>query len=110
MPLIKVQTSVAHTDKSEVETLLKNLAAKLSKHLGIPESCVTTTFESGVPIAGTLEPACYIKIKSLGNMKIEQLNEMILDFRQQTIQAVNIDKNSKVYIEIGEAMGARWGW
>ncbi|KJH73613.1 phenylpyruvate tautomerase MIF-related protein [Aliterella atlantica] len=111
MPLIKVQTSVAHTDKSEVETLLKNLSAKLSKHLGKPESYVMTAFESNVPMtfAGTLEPACYIEIKSVGNMKPEQTNTMSQDFCQQINQALNIDKN-RIYIEFADAKGAMWGW
>lgn len=74
MPLIKVQTSIATPEKTQVETLLKTLSTKLASHLGKPESYVMTAFESDVimTFAGTLDPVCYIEIKSVGSMKPEQ--------------------------------------
>jgi ABC-type cobalt transport system substrate-binding protein len=36
MPFIKVQTSISEPEKSEVESLLKSLSAKLAKHTGKP--------------------------------------------------------------------------
>lgn len=111
MPLIKVQTSVNTTEKSEVELLLKSLSAKLAKHTGKPESYVMTAFEPGVSMtfAGTIDPVCYIEIKSVGTMKPEQTEAMSKDFCQQINQTLGIAKN-RIYIEFADAKGAMWGW
>ncbi|AFZ30212.1 macrophage migration inhibitory factor family protein [Gloeocapsa sp. PCC 7428] len=111
MPLIKVQTSVANVEKSDAEALLKSLSSALAKHLGKPESYVMTALESGIPMtfAGTLDPVCYIEIKSVGTMKPEQTKAMSQDFCQKINQALGIDKN-RVYIEFADAKGYMWGW
>jgi phenylpyruvate tautomerase PptA (4-oxalocrotonate tautomerase family) len=69
MPLIKVQTSIAAPAKPEVEALLKSLSASLAKHTGKPESYVMTAFEPDVSMtfAGTMEPVCYLEVKSVGS-------------------------------------------
>lgn len=111
MPLIKVQTSVNQIEKSDAAALLKNLSYALAKHLGKPESYVMTALETGIPMtfAGTLDPVCYIEIKSVGTMKPEQTKAMTQDFCQQINQALGIDKN-RVYIEFADAKGYMWGW
>lgn len=84
MPLIKVQTSVALPAPTAVEGLLKILSAKLATHLGKPESYVMTAFEPEVAMtfAGTVEPVCYIEVKSIGNMSPAQTKAMSQDFCQ----------------------------
>ena len=74
MPLIKVQASIPQPDRSQVETLLKQLSAGLAKHLKKPESYVMTAFEPGVAMtfAGTTDPVCYVEIKSIGTMTSAQ--------------------------------------
>lgn len=111
MPLIKVQTSVSAAEKSEVDTLLKGLSAKLARHLGKPESYVMTAFEPGVPMtfAGTSEPVCYVEVKSVGSMQPEQTKAMSQDFCQQINEALGVDKN-RIYIEFNDAKGYLWGW
>ena len=54
MPLIKVHTSVTKPDANQVESLLKTLSSKLSKHLGKPDSYVMTAFQP--EIAMTFSP------------------------------------------------------
>lgn len=111
MPLIKVQTSAAAPDRSAVETLLKNLSAKLAKHLGKPESYVMTAFEPNITMTfgGTCEPTCYVEIKSVGTMSPQQTQTMSQDFCEQIAQALNIAQN-RIYIEFADAKGAMWGW
>ncbi|HEY9850952.1 MAG TPA: phenylpyruvate tautomerase MIF-related protein [Leptolyngbyaceae cyanobacterium] len=111
MPLIKVQTSVASPEKSQVEALLKNLSAKLSKHLGKPESYVMTAFESDVPMTfgGTTDPVCYIEIKSIGSMNSSQTKAMSQDFCKEINQNLGVAPN-RIYIEFADAKGAMWGW
>ncbi|MBW4638016.1 MAG: hypothetical protein KME05_07235 [Gloeocapsa sp. UFS-A4-WI-NPMV-4B04] len=111
MPLIKLQTSVSTPQKSEVEALLKNLSSKLAQHTGKPESYVMTMFESDIPMtfAGTLEPVCYVEVKSIGSMNPDQTEAMSGDFCHQIKQAIGIEKN-RIYIEFADAKASMWGW
>lgn len=111
MPLIKVQTSIAAPDKSQVDSLLKQLSASLAKHTSKPESYVMTAFEPEVAMTfgGTSDPTCYIEIKSVGTMSSAQTKAMSQDFSQQIEQALGIPAN-RTYIEFADARGAMWGW
>ena len=111
MPLIKVQSSVDSPDKATVDGLLKSLSANLAKHLGKPESYVMTAFEPNVAMTfgGTVEPACYIEIKSVGNMSSAQTKAMSEDFCQQINEKLQVSKN-RIYIEFADAKGSMWGW
>lgn len=111
MPLIKVQSSVPNPEKSVVEELLKNLSGKLAKHLGKPESYVMTAFESDVSMtfAGTLDPVCYIEVKSVGNMTSGQTKAMSQDFCSSISGVLGVPQN-RIYIEFADAKGAMWGW
>lgn len=111
MPLIKVQTSISAPEKSAVQELLKSLSAKLAKHTGKPESYVMTAFEADVAMtfAGTVEPVCYIEIKSVGSMNSAQTKSMSQDFCQEISQTLGVPAN-RIYIEFADAKGSMWGW
>ncbi len=111
MPLIKVQSSISQPEKNTIESLLTELSAKLANHLGKPESYVMTSFESDVPMsfAGTFEPACYVEVKSVGNMSSSQTKAMSQDFCSQISQQLDVDSD-RIYIEFADAKGYMWGW
>ncbi|MBL1174681.1 phenylpyruvate tautomerase MIF-related protein [Pantanalinema sp. GBBB05] len=111
MPLIKVQTSIAQPEPTQVETLLKNLSASLAKHTGKPESYVMTAFEPGISMtfAGTFDPVCYVEVKSVGSMSPTQTKAMSQDFCQQIHTTIAVPTN-RIYIEFADAKGAMWGW
>lgn len=111
MPLIKVQTSISHPPQEKINNLLKNLSSKLAKHLNKPESYVMTIFESELPMtfSGTLEPVCYIEVKSVGTITANQTQAMSQDFCTTISSELNIPKN-RIYIEFAEAKGYLWGW
>jgi len=111
MPLIKIQSSIAKPDATQIDRLLKQLSNSLAKHLGKPESYVMTAFEADVPMTfgGTTEPACFIEIKSIGTMKPEQTQTMSQDFCQQISTAIGVPAD-RIYIEFADAKGAMWGW
>jgi len=111
MPLIKVQTSVALPAPTAVEGLLKILSAKLATHLGKPESYVMTAFEPEVAMtfAGTVEPVCYIEVKSIGNMSPAQTKAMSQDFCQVVNEKLGVPIN-RIYIEFADAKASLWGW
>lgn len=110
MPLIKVKTTVATPEKTEVESLLKSLSASLANHLGKPESYVMTAFESDVPMtfAGTTDPVCYMEIKSIGTMGAKT-KAMSQDFCEKISETLGVPKN-RIYIEFNDAKGSMWGW
>lgn len=111
MPFIKVQTSIADPQSAQVTDLLKQLSASLAKHTGKPESYVMTAFESGIPMTfgGTLDPTCYIEVKSVGSMSSTQTKAMSQDFCQQISQFLSVP-GDRIYIEFADAKGAMWGW
>lgn len=111
MPLIKVQSSVAAPDRSQIDALLKDLSVSLANHLGKPESYVMTAFEPGVAMtfAGTSEPTCYIEIKNVGTMNPSQTKAMSQDFCQKINQALGVPIN-RTFIEFADAKGSMWGW
>jgi phenylpyruvate tautomerase len=110
MPLIKVQSSVSPSEAT-VKSLLTSLSASLAKHLSKPESYVMTAFESDVTMTfgGTLDPACYVEVKSIGNMSSEQTKAMSQVFCTQISDRLNIPAN-RIYIEFADAKGYMWGW
>lgn len=111
MPLIKVQTSVDAPESAAVEGMLKTLSAKLAQHLGKPESYVMTAFEPGLAMtfAGTLDPVCYVEVKSIGSMNPGQTKAMSQDFCQVIQEKLGVPVN-RTYIEFADAKGAMWGW
>ncbi|MDB9494940.1 phenylpyruvate tautomerase MIF-related protein [Spirulina major CS-329] len=111
MPFIKVQTSLAKPETAQIEGLLKTLSGKLAKHLGKSESYVMTAFEADIPMtfSGTVEPACYLEVKSVGSMSSGQTAAMSQDFCAEIASTLGIDQN-RIYIEFADAKGVMWGW
>jgi phenylpyruvate tautomerase len=111
MPIIKVQTSVSTPDQTIAEALLKSLSTSLAKHTGKPEAYVMTAFEPNVAMtfAGTLDPVCYVEIKSVGTMNPSQTRAMSQDFCQKLSDALGVPTN-RIYIEFADANGYMWGW
>ncbi len=111
MPLIQLKTSISKPESTVIESLLKTLSAKLAQHLSKPESYVMTAFESDVNMtfAGTLDPVCYIEIKSIGNMSPAQTTAMSQDFCETIEDKLGVSKN-RTYIEFADAKGSMWGW
>ncbi|MEB3882793.1 phenylpyruvate tautomerase MIF-related protein [Lyngbya sp. CCY1209] len=111
MPLIKVKTSIPQPEKSDVESLLKDLSASLAKHLSKPESYVMTAFEPDVPMTfgGTTDPVCYMEIKSIGNITPQTTKAMSKDFCEKVGAALGVPAN-RIYIEFADAERSMWGW
>jgi phenylpyruvate tautomerase len=111
MPLIKVQTSIDAPAKPDVEVMLKKLSKTLADRLSKPESYVMTAFEPNVAMTfgGTLEPTCYVEVKSVGTMAPEQTKAMSKDFCQLLAKSLNVSEN-RIYIEFADAKGYLWGW
>ncbi|MEN9201786.1 MAG: phenylpyruvate tautomerase MIF-related protein [Thermostichus sp. DG_1_6_bins_120] len=110
MPLIKLQTSI-QPEPVQVEKLLKALSGALAQHLSKSESYVMTAFEGGIPMtfAGSMDPCCYVEIKSIGQFSSSQTQAMSKAFCEQIESALGIPKK-RIYIEFSDAKGYLWGW
>ena len=110
MPLIKVQTSAIVTSDQQ-SILLKQLSKHLSVQISKPEVYVMTSLESGMAMTfgGTLEPTCYIEIKSIGRLTPEQTKAMSAVFCAVIEQMLSVPR-SRTYIEFTNAIGPMWGW
>ena len=110
MPLIKVQTS-AIVNLDQQALILKQLSEKLAEQLNKPEAYVMTILDSEVAMTfgGTLDPACYIEIKSIGILTSEQTKAMTLIFCECVEQTLDVPR-SRTFIEFTNAIGPMWGW
>jgi hypothetical protein len=70
-----------------------------------------TALKPGVSMtfAGTLEPVCYVEVKSVGSFTPAQTQAMSQDFSQQIEQAIGVPVR-RTYIEFTDAKGYLWGW
>ncbi|AZB71853.1 phenylpyruvate tautomerase MIF-related protein [Synechococcus elongatus] len=111
MPLIKLQTSIAALPSEQTTALLKSLSSTLAQQLGKPERYVMTLLETNIPMtfAGTFDPACYVEIKSVGQMKPTQTAQMSRLFCDQIASELGI-ASDRIYIEFADAQGYLWGW
>ena len=110
MPLIKVQTS-AIVNLDQKAFILKQLSQQLAEQLTKPEAYVMTALDSEVAMTfgGTLDPACYIEIKSIGTLTPEQTKTMTLIFCELIEQTLDVPR-SRTFIEFTNAIGPMWGW
>ena len=110
MPLIKVQTS-AIVDLDQKAFILKQLSQQLAIQINKPEDYVMTILDTKVAMTfgGTLDPACYVEIKSIGILTSEQTKVMTLIFCELIEQMLDVPR-SRTFIEFTNAIGPMWGW
>ena len=109
MPLISVKTSAAAGDAGPA--LLQELSATLADLLDKPERYVMTLLEEGVPMtfSGSLEPACYVEVKSIGALDGErprQVSEAVCALLERHLRV----PADRVYIGIEDVPARLWGW
>ena len=70
-----------------------------------------TAFEPDVSMTfgGTLDPVCYVEVKSVGSFTPAQTKAMSEAFSQQIEDAIAVPSN-RIYIEFADAKGYLWGW
>lgn len=110
MPFVKVQTS-AQPDSATQTTLLKQLSARAAVLLNKPESYVMTLIEPGqsMTFAGTLDPVCYIELKSIGKLTPDQTRRISQEFCGLIETSLGVPPK-RIYIEFADAQGYLWGW
>ncbi len=106
MPFIQINTST----KSVVENdLLQKEISKLVADLtGKPESYIMTMLQSNsnMTFAGSDEPCCFIKVKSIGSLTPSIMCKSLCDL---IASKTNI-KHNRIYVEFTDVEASNWGF
>ena len=106
MPFIQINTS----SKSVLEdNLLQKEISKIVADLtGKPESYVMTMIQSNskMTFAGSDEPCCFIKLKSIGSLNPSLMSKSLCEL---IASKTNIKAN-RIYIEFIDIKATHWGF
>jgi len=109
MPYFRVETNLK-LDQEKKTSLLSQASRKLSHELGKPERYVMVQLvsEAMLMFDGTLEPAAYVELKSIGlpETQTQPLAQSICSFLQQELDI----SPDRVYIEFIDIPRKFWGW
>ena len=107
MPLIQVHTS----SKSIVENdnlLQKDISKMIADLTGKPENYVMTIIQRDLKMtfAGSDEPCCFIKVKSIGSLSPSSMSKSLCDLIASKTN-INTDR---IYIEFSDIKASNWGF
>ncbi len=106
MPLLNLNLS--NCEGFEKTELLKAISVNLASLTGKPEHYVMVVLKEEMPIifGGTLEPCCYIEIKSIGEMDNKKISEAICSLMKEF---TGIEKQ-RIYIGFESIAPENWGY
>ena len=107
MPLIQINTS-SKSDIGKVDLLQKDISKIIADLTGKPENYVMTMIQRDVKMsfAGSDEPCCFIKVKSIGSLKPSSMSKSICEL---IASKTNINTN-RIYIEFFDVKASNWGF
>ena len=110
MPLVNIFTSAPPPAAEAADALLESISSSVAELLGKPERYVMTCLvpQTRMTFAGTLEPACYVEIKSVGKMSPELTRRLSAALCQALSSGLGV-ASSRTYIEFSDAQGYLWG-
>ena len=107
MPFIQINTS----SKSVVEnddSLQKDISKMIADLTGKPEDYVMTILKTNVQMtfAGSDEPCCLIKLKSIGSIKPSSMSKSLC----KLISSQTNIKTNRIYLEFIDVKASNWGF
>ena len=106
MPFIQINTS----SKSVLDKnlLQREISKKISSLTGKHENYVMTMIESDsqMTFAGSDEPCCFIKLKSIGSLEPSSMSKSLCELISSN---TNIEVN-RIYIEFIDVKASNWGF
>ena len=106
MPFIQINTS----SKSLVENdlLQKEISKMVADLTGKPENYVMTMIQnnSKMTFAGSDEPCCYVKLKSIGSLEPSSMSKSLCELIASN---TNIKPN-RIYVEFVDVKASNWGF
>jgi len=111
MPLVNVFTSAEPPPPDKADALLLALSRSVAAELGKSESHVMTCLvpRTRMTFGGTLEPACYVEVKSIGVMTPAQTSAISAVLCAHIADALGVPQD-RIYIELADAEEHLWGW
>ena len=106
MPFIQINTSSESV--VDIDLLQKEISKLVADLTGKPENYVMTMIESDskMTFAGSNEPCCFIKLKSIGSLNPSSMSKSLCEL---IASKTNI-KTNRVYIEFIDVKGSNWGF
>tara|TARA_Y100001968_G_scaffold202658_1_gene186084 strand:- start:137 stop:475 length:339 start_codon:yes stop_codon:yes gene_type:complete len=106
MPFIQINTSTKTLVDNDL--LQKEISKMVADLTGKPENYVMTIIKSNsqMTFAGTDEPCCFIKLKSIGSLKPSSMSKSLCEL---IASKTNI-KTNRIYIEFIDVKASNWGF
>ena len=106
MPFIQINTSSQSIVYNDL--LQKEISKMVSDLTGKPENYVMTMIQSNsqMTFAGSDEPCCFIKLKSIGSLNPSSMSKSLCEL---IASKTNI-KTNRIYIEFIDVKASNWGF
>ena len=106
MPLIQISTSSKSVVNNDL--LQKEISKMVSELTGKPENYVMTMIQSKTQMtfAGSDEPCCFIKLKSIGSLTPSTMSKSLCDL----IASMTNIKTNRIYLEFIDVKASNWGF
>lgn len=109
MPLIKLHTSVAVSEKNR-EAMLSTMSNILAEKIGKPEQYVMVAIEEGpMMMSGEAGPAAFADIRSIGGLSGDVNRSISASLCELFTEYLGIAPE-RVYINFTDVSAANWGW
>ncbi len=107
MPFIQVNTSTKSVIEND-DLLQKDISKMIADLTGKPENYVMTMIQKDTKMtfAGSHEPCCFIKVKSIGSLNPSSMSKSLCDL---IASKTNINAN-RIYIEFNDVKASNWGF
>jgi phenylpyruvate tautomerase len=111
MPFVTVTTSAPALPDDRASALLHKLSKLLASQLRKPESYVMTSLvpRAQMTFAGTDAPACYVEVKSIGNITPKTTEALSKELCGMLKAELGVP-GDRIYIEFTDAPGHLWGF
>ena len=106
MPFIQINTSSKSVLDNDL--LQKEISKMIADLTGKPENYVMTMIQSNsqMTFAGSDEPCCFIKLKSIGSLTPSSMSKSLCEL---IASKTNIQAN-RIYIEFSDVKASNWGF
>ena len=107
MPFIQINASSKSVMENE-DHLQRDISKMVAELTGKPENYVMTLFhrDSKMTFAGSDEPCCFIKVKSIGSLTPSSMSKSLCELITSKTN-INMDR---IYIEFMDVKASNWGF
>tara|TARA_Y100001968_G_C19248697_1_gene663248 strand:- start:453 stop:791 length:339 start_codon:yes stop_codon:yes gene_type:complete len=106
MPLARI--TLTEFDKEKSKDLSSKISSEISSLTGKPINYVMTIVQSDAVLnfAGSLEPSCFIEIKSIGSLDPKIISRSITSLIENELKITS----ERIYIHFEDVKASMWGF